>query len=70
MVEIVAQYLVAKDHHGTCANLNMVCRAVKDITDPILWRRVVFKWNNIAKRKESEEKWRAVFESDGAKFIQ
>lgn len=70
MVEIVAQYLIAKDHHGTCANLNMVCRAVKDITDRILWRRVVFKWNNIAKRKKSEEKWKTVFESDGARFIQ
>lgn len=70
MIEIIAHILVNKNLHRTCASLDMVCKAVKEIVDPILWTKVVFRWKNTAKGKKGEEKWKAVFESGGARFIQ
>jgi hypothetical protein len=69
LIEMIAYDLVDEYQHRTCASLDMVCKAFKEIIDPILWKSVVFRWNNLAKGKKSGEKWKTIFESDGAQYI-
>lgn len=68
---LIAKHLVAQDLHGSCAALNLTCKAVRDETTPILWKRVVYQWNNSASsKKKAAVKWRGVFESSSARYIQ
>jgi hypothetical protein len=68
---LVAEYLVALDLEGTCAALNATSSSVREETTPILWRRVVFRWKNgQSSKKKSAGKWRVVFESEAARYIQ
>ncbi|KAJ9111187.1 hypothetical protein QFC20_002681 [Naganishia adeliensis] len=70
MIELIAHNLVDKDLYRTCANLDSVCKAFKEVVDPILWMKVLFRRSNVAKGKKSGERWRAVFKSEGARYIQ
>lgn len=62
--------LVSQDCHRTCAMLAMTSKAVRDKVDPILWKSVVYRWNNGSKTDGTASKWKDVFLSGGAKYIQ
>jgi hypothetical protein len=71
VIGVIAEHLVAQDLHRTCASLNITSKAVKEETTSILWRRVLYKWNNgPSSKKKSAVKWRTAFGSESAKYIQ
>lgn len=70
MIEIIANLLVDKNLRRTCASLDSVCEAFKEVVDPILWKSVVLRWNNAGRGNKGEDKCKTVFESDGARYIQ
>jgi hypothetical protein len=47
----------------------MTSKAVRDEIDPILWKTVAYRWDNTAKN-EKALKWKDIFLSGGAKYIQ
>lgn len=62
---------MAQALHASCASLNIASKAVQEETSRILWRRALYKWNNSKNRKKrSAIKWRTVFASKAAKYIQ
>lgn len=41
IIGIIAKYLIDDDAFGTCAALNLTCKAVEAETTPILWKTFV-----------------------------
>jgi hypothetical protein len=71
ILNLIAKHLVSLNLHATCAALTVTAKAVREETTPVLWRKVVFQWNNSPNgKKKSALKWRTVFESTSAKYIQ
>jgi hypothetical protein len=70
ILEVIAKHLVAQDWHRTCANFAMTSKAVQEQLNPILWKRVVYRWDNSRRQGKKAEKWKQVFKSEGAKYIQ
>jgi hypothetical protein len=67
----MAEHLVGMDLYATCALLNSTSKAVREETSPVLWRRVVYRWNNSQNgRKKSAVKWKITFSCPAAKYIQ
>lgn len=48
----------------------MTSKAVQEQLNPILWKRVVYRWDNSRQQGKKAEKWKQVFKSEGAKYIQ
>jgi hypothetical protein len=48
----------------------MTSKAVQEQIMPILWKSVVYRWDNKTKKTRKAEKWKEVFLSQGAKYIQ
>jgi hypothetical protein len=68
---VIAEWLVAQNLHGTCASLNLASRHVQDETRPVLWRRVVYRFNNgPSNKKKAGTRWRITFGSVGAQYMQ
>jgi hypothetical protein len=70
VLELVAKHLVARNWHKTCANLASTSKAVQEEIDPILWKRVLYRWDNSIIKSNKKANWRRVFTAERARHIQ
>lgn len=72
LVNIVAKHLVADNAFGTCANLKLVSKKVREATLEVLWTNMFWTaYHDPAAydKEEIEAKWKVFKKSPGAKYI-
>lgn len=72
ILDVIAEYLIAYDAYGTCANLNVASHAVYDATLKTLWSHMCWMANHNGKdysEAEMEAKCDVFSKSPGAKFV-